>query len=196
MLRILAGKTLPRRTLLKGVGASLALPFLDAMFPAFGLRGQSAPERVHRFQTFYVPNGMHMPLWKPQTPGKNFELSEIMGVLEPFRVSDVDVDRDLAAPAAEPASLASMIDENTPDGAGRGAEEMPRTLPLNAALVHEPQVSCVSAGMLTVQAIMYFAVRSPPSMSQGCISTAAPSSAQCCRNVIIPSSSRSRSPTW
>ena len=41
MLKILAGKTLPRRTLLKGVGASLALPFLDAMFPAFGLRGQT-----------------------------------------------------------------------------------------------------------------------------------------------------------
>ncbi|MEE3185350.1 MAG: hypothetical protein VX310_06270, partial [Gemmatimonadota bacterium] len=65
MLRIMAGKTLPRRTLLKGVGATLALPFLDAMFPAFGLRGQSAPGRVHRFQTFYVPNGMAMEYWSP-----------------------------------------------------------------------------------------------------------------------------------
>ena len=59
-MNILTGKSLPRRTLLKGLGASLALPLLDSMFPAFGLRGQSAPERVHRFQTFYVPNGMAM----------------------------------------------------------------------------------------------------------------------------------------
>ena len=59
MTTILTGKALPRRTLLKGLGASLALPLLDAMVPV-GLRGLSAPERVHRFQTFYVPNGMAM----------------------------------------------------------------------------------------------------------------------------------------
>jgi len=85
MLRILAGKTLPRRTLLKGVGASLALPFLDAMFPAFGLRGQSAPARVHRFQTFYVPHGMAMEYWSPTGEGRDFELTPILEPLEPFR---------------------------------------------------------------------------------------------------------------
>ena len=72
MMTILTGKSLPRRTLLRGLGASLALPFLDAMFPALGLRGQSVPQRVHRFQTFYVPNGMAMPYWSPQGGGARF----------------------------------------------------------------------------------------------------------------------------
>ena len=85
MLRILTGKTLPRRTLLKGLGASLALPFLDSMFPAFGLRGQSAPGRVHRFQAFYVPNGMAMEYWSPTGEGRDFGLAPILEPLEPFR---------------------------------------------------------------------------------------------------------------
>ena len=65
MTTILTGKSLPRRTLIKGLGASLALPLLDAMVPV-GLRGLSA-EPVHRFQTFYVPNGMAMEYWSPMT---------------------------------------------------------------------------------------------------------------------------------
>ena len=73
MTTILTGKSLPRRTLLKGLGASLALPFLDSMFPAFGLRGQAAPEPVHRFQAFYVPNGMAMEYWSPTGEGRDFE---------------------------------------------------------------------------------------------------------------------------
>ena len=78
MTTILTGKALPRRTLLKGLGASLALPFLDSMFPAFGLRGQSAPERVHRFQTFYVPNGMAMEYWSPTGEGRDFDLTPML----------------------------------------------------------------------------------------------------------------------
>src|SRR6185369_4540030 len=57
-------------------------------------------------------------------------------------------------------------------------------------------VSCVSAGMLTVHAIMKRRMRSPPSMSQGCTSTAAFSAAQCWRNATMPSSSKSLAPTW
>ena len=56
MTTILTGKSLPRRTLLKGIGASLALPLLDAMLPAFGLRGQAKIDRVttHARQVRYV----------------------------------------------------------------------------------------------------------------------------------------------
>ena len=85
MTTILTGKALPRRTVLKGLGASLALPFLDSMFPAFGLRGQSAPDPVHRFQTFYVPNGMAMEYWSPTSEGRDFGLTPILEPLEPFR---------------------------------------------------------------------------------------------------------------
>ncbi len=84
MTTFLTGGAIPRRTLLRGLGASLALPFLDAMVPA-GLRGLAAPGRVHRFQAFYVPNGMAMEYWSPQTVGRAFELTPILEPLAPFR---------------------------------------------------------------------------------------------------------------
>ncbi len=77
--------TLPRRTVLRGLGASVALPFLDAMLPAFSLRGRAAPKPAHRFQTFYVPNGMAMEYWTPKSEGAAFELSPILEPLAPFR---------------------------------------------------------------------------------------------------------------
>ena len=85
MTTIFTGKSLSRRTVLRGLGASLALPLLDAMFPAFGLRGEGMPDRVHRFQTFYVPNGMAMDYWTPKGVGTDFELSPIMAPLAPYR---------------------------------------------------------------------------------------------------------------
>jgi len=75
---------LPRRTLLRGMGATLALPFLDAMLPPFTVRGRAA-QPVHRFQTFYVPNGMAMDYWTPRGEGAAFELSPILEPLAPFR---------------------------------------------------------------------------------------------------------------
>jgi hypothetical protein len=76
---------LSRRTVLKGLGATLSLPLLEAMFPAFSLRGQAAANAVHRFQTFYVPNGMAMEYWTPKGEGTGFELSPILEPLAPFR---------------------------------------------------------------------------------------------------------------
>ena len=78
-------KSLPRRTVLRGLGATMALPFLDAMIPAFSLRGLAATKPVHRFQTFYVPNGMAMEYWLPKGEGTAFELSPILEPLAPFR---------------------------------------------------------------------------------------------------------------
>src|SRR5882672_11430045 len=81
-------KSLPRRTVLRGLGATLALPFLDAMLPAFSLRGLAAAKSgkpVHRFQTFYVPNGMAMEYWLPKGTGGAFELSPILEPLAEFR---------------------------------------------------------------------------------------------------------------
>jgi hypothetical protein len=66
------------------MGATLALPFLDAMLPAFSTPARAA-QPVHRFQTFYVPNGMAMDYWTPKGEGRAFELSPILEPLAPFR---------------------------------------------------------------------------------------------------------------
>ena len=79
------GKALPRRTLLRGAGTTLALPLLDCMFPAFSARGQTSPKPVRRFQAVYVPNGMAMEYWSPAKEGRDFELTPIIEPLAPYR---------------------------------------------------------------------------------------------------------------
>ena len=79
-------KQLSRRTVLRGFGAALALPFLDAMDPTrFSRFGAPRAARTNRFQTIYVPNGMAMEYWKPKGEGAAFELSPILEPLAPFR---------------------------------------------------------------------------------------------------------------
>ena len=78
-------KALSRRTALRGLGVTLALPLLDAMFPAFGRRARAAMKPAHRFQTFYVPNGMAMEYWSPKGEGAAYELSPILEPLAPYR---------------------------------------------------------------------------------------------------------------
>ena len=64
-------KRLSRRTLLRGAGAALALPLLDAMVPALTALSQTAaaPARLRRLGVFYVPNGMSMGYWWPEAEG-------------------------------------------------------------------------------------------------------------------------------
>src|ERR687891_2520524 len=81
----LTTKALPRRTVLRGLGATLALPFLDAMTPARALAAQRATKPAHRFLAFYVPNGMAMEYWSPKGEGAGFELSPILEPLAPFK---------------------------------------------------------------------------------------------------------------
>ena len=76
-------RSLPRRTVLKGVGATLALPLLEAMLPASTLRAAGKP--VRRFQAFYTPNGMAMEYWSPKTEGANFEITPILQPLAGYR---------------------------------------------------------------------------------------------------------------
>ena len=83
-MAFLTGKALPRRTVLRGLGATVALPLLDAMFPA-SVFSRTAPKRIHRFQAVYVPNGMAMEYWTPKGEGRDFEISPIMEPLAPFR---------------------------------------------------------------------------------------------------------------
>jgi hypothetical protein len=78
-------RTLPRRTLLRGLGATLALPFLDAMAPPLAARAQTATQPVPRLGFFYVPNGIYPGPWRPSGDGTAFELGPTMTPLEPFR---------------------------------------------------------------------------------------------------------------
>ena len=74
-------KSLPRRTVLKGLGTTLALPFLEAMLPPL----RAATKAAHRFQAFYVPNGMAMEYWTPKGTGSTFELAPIMEPLAAYK---------------------------------------------------------------------------------------------------------------
>ena len=80
---IVTRKRLPRRTFLRGLGTVVALPWLDAMVPAFAAPAdRKAPVRL----IFgYVPNGMMMKDWTPTGVGKDFEFTRILKPLEPFR---------------------------------------------------------------------------------------------------------------
>ncbi len=78
-------RSLSRRTILRGIGATLALPLLDAMMPALVRRANAAAGPVHRFQAFYVPNGMAMEYWTPKREGPALEMSPILEPLQPFR---------------------------------------------------------------------------------------------------------------
>ncbi len=81
---IITGKTLPRRTVLRGLGATLALPLLDAMTPPLaGLVGRAAAP-ARRLGWVYIPNGMSMGAWTPSTDGP-LELSPTLSPLAPFR---------------------------------------------------------------------------------------------------------------
>src|SRR6187200_3367213 len=84
-MSLITSKSLPRRTVLRGLGVTLALPFLDAMVPALSARARAATKPVNRFQAFYVPNGMAMDYWTPKGEGTAFELSPILEPLAPYR---------------------------------------------------------------------------------------------------------------
>ena len=78
-------KSLPRRAFLRGVGATIALPLLDSMVPAFAATRDTAEKPISRLGVVYVPHGAVMDKWTPTATGKNFELSPILEPLAPFR---------------------------------------------------------------------------------------------------------------
>ena len=86
---IVTRKHLHRRTFLKGMGAVVALPVLDAMTPAFASAAQAAKAPV-RLAFTYVPNGIVMADWTPTVAGRGFEYTRILKPLEKFRAGDDD----------------------------------------------------------------------------------------------------------
>jgi hypothetical protein len=81
---------IPRRTFLRGLGATLALPMLEAMAPPVRLLADSAPggesvNRTLRMAFIYVPNGANMADWTPDELGSEFDLPKILQPLEELR---------------------------------------------------------------------------------------------------------------
>ncbi|MGH9659323.1 MAG: DUF1552 domain-containing protein, partial [Bryobacteraceae bacterium] len=79
---IITKKALPRRTFLRGVGASLALPLLDAMVPSMTALAKTAADQVRRLGFVYMPMGCDIARWTP--PGGGLaELSPALQSLAP-----------------------------------------------------------------------------------------------------------------
>jgi hypothetical protein len=78
-------KYLHRRTFLRGAGAMIALPLLDAMIPAGTALANTAAKPLTRLGFVYFPHGAIMEKWTPSAEGSNFELSPILEPLQPFQ---------------------------------------------------------------------------------------------------------------
>src|SRR5262245_21131139 len=76
---------LSRRTVLRGFGATLALPLLDSMIPAMTAQQATAAAPVRRLGVFYVPNGMSMPYWFPKAEGPLADLPPTLRSLQAFK---------------------------------------------------------------------------------------------------------------
>jgi hypothetical protein len=83
--------SLARRTFLHGMGAALALPFLEAMVPAFTATAKTAASPPRRLGFVYFPNGAVMDQWIPAQSGSKLQLSPILKCLEPYQDSVVVV---------------------------------------------------------------------------------------------------------
>src|SRR5689334_2994311 len=91
--------SLSRRAVLRGMGATLALPLLDAMVPAMTPAVSTAATPIRRFGAVFVPMGERPSHWTPSNTGVGFELSPILKPLEPFRDQVIvvsNMDRPLA----------------------------------------------------------------------------------------------------
>jgi hypothetical protein len=107
---IVTKKSLPRRTFLRGIGASLALPLLDSMVPALAATAGAKP--ALRLAFVYHPVGMIMNRWTPVAEGSAFEFTPTMKALEPFREQMVVL-----------SGLAQVNGRALGDGAGDHARE-------------------------------------------------------------------------
>ena len=81
---IITKLALSRRTVLRGLGAAIALPLLDAMVPAFTPIVKTAGKPVRRLGVVYLPNGMAMQYWTPKTEGQDFEITPVLQPLASY----------------------------------------------------------------------------------------------------------------
>ena len=130
-------KHLSRRTVLKGAGVSLALPLLDAMVPAATALGQTAAAPKMRTGFFYIPHGAimqntaHGPAmdrWTPTGAGADFQLSPILGPLEPYKdyvTSFANLENAASAGSVHTINPATWLSATRPDGTGANPSMAP-----------------------------------------------------------------------
>jgi hypothetical protein len=82
---IVTRSAIPRRTVLRGIGATIALPLLDAMVPALTAIAQTPARPIRRLGVVYHPNGVIYQNWLPTGVGREFDLSPVLAPLAPFR---------------------------------------------------------------------------------------------------------------
>ena len=110
---IVTKKAISRRTILRGVGATVALPLLDAMIPALTAQVKTAAKPIRRLGVVYHPNGVIYDKWLPTGTGANFELSPTLAGLQPFKdrlivVTGLSMDQNGARKGPRP----SVVEES------------------------------------------------------------------------------------
>jgi hypothetical protein len=130
--------SLPRRTFLRGVGATMALPLLDAMIPALSAISTTAAAPVRRLGFVYIPNGAVMQQWTPTETGRGFALSPILQPLAPYK-DRLTVVTGLAHGQAEPL------------GDGNGEHSRASATWLNGVHPKQTEGADVEAGMTADQ---------------------------------------------
>jgi hypothetical protein len=102
-------KHLSRRAVLRGLGVTIGLPFLDAMMPAATTQSKTAAKAATRMGFIYVPHGSVLDRWSPKTAGTDFELPQILKPLEPYKshLTIVSGLRNKAAESPAPHAITS-----------------------------------------------------------------------------------------
>jgi hypothetical protein len=125
---VMRRRRLARRTFLRGVGAAVALPWLDAMVPALG----ASPRPGLRLGFVYVPNGVFLPNWVPTGEETTFELSRTLKALEPVKSRMVLV--------------TGLSNRQAAIGAGGGAHSKCSTAWLSGTYPKETEGADIAAG--------------------------------------------------
>src|SRR5687767_2573691 len=108
-------RALSRRAVLRGMGATLALPLLDAIVPAATALAQTAAQPALRFGAVFIPMGERPSHWTPATVGSGFEFSPILKPIERFRDSLVVVSNlDRPAGGTHSVSTATWLTGSAP----------------------------------------------------------------------------------
>jgi len=163
---IVTRKALPRRTMLKGIGAALSLPLLDAMVPALSRAANAIAKPGNRLSTVYLPNGIMMDKWTPAKEGADFALRPIMEPLAPFK-NQMTIISGLAHNAGR-----ALAGENTGDHARAGASYLTGVHPRKTegadteCAVSMDQIAARELGKQTQFASLELGVDSPELLGQ------------------------------
>src|SRR5690349_7597447 len=103
---IVSRKSLARRTFLRGIGAAVSLPLLDAMVPAMTALAATPAKPVRRLGFVYIPMGCDQSRW---TPGGGERLTELSPILQPLKpvIDDITIFSNLELKKAYPGSHAT-----------------------------------------------------------------------------------------